>query len=307
MLVDALEKLAAARGADEADGRRQRHRAIDFFKHRGYAPQSRNTVLRGDEWLANTTMEKQLAGSRREQCLAITCRIATSLRSHRYRGACDPSRPGRYIGRRGAANYYAAGDDDGARTPLSLRHDAARRRADQRRRLLARGQGRDRRSMLDELGIDYVEGGYPGANPTDTEFFAKDRAARRHVHRLRHDQAAGPLGLERSGPRGAARRQGRRHLLRRQDLGLSCPRRARDHARGEPRRRSATVVAAARRHGPRGAARLRAFLRRLQGQSATTRWPAPRPPTRPARAGSCCATPMAARCRTRSRRSSARW
>jgi 2-isopropylmalate synthase len=29
--------------------------------------------------------------------------------------------------------------------------------------------------MLDELGIDYVEGGYPGANPTDTELFAVDR------------------------------------------------------------------------------------------------------------------------------------
>src|SRR4029453_12242549 len=27
--------------------------------------------------------------------------------------------------------------------------------------------------MLDELGIDYVEGGYPGANPADTEFFAE--------------------------------------------------------------------------------------------------------------------------------------
>ena len=26
--------------------------------------------------------------------------------------------------------------------------------------------------MLDELGIDYVEGGYPGANPTDTALFA---------------------------------------------------------------------------------------------------------------------------------------
>ena len=26
--------------------------------------------------------------------------------------------------------------------------------------------------MLDGLGIDYVEGGYPGANPTDTEFFS---------------------------------------------------------------------------------------------------------------------------------------
>jgi 2-isopropylmalate synthase len=29
--------------------------------------------------------------------------------------------------------------------------------------------------MLDELGIDYVEGGYPGANPTDTQLFAEDR------------------------------------------------------------------------------------------------------------------------------------
>ena len=28
--------------------------------------------------------------------------------------------------------------------------------------------------MLDDLGIDYVEGGYPGANPTDTEFFASN-------------------------------------------------------------------------------------------------------------------------------------
>jgi 2-isopropylmalate synthase len=27
--------------------------------------------------------------------------------------------------------------------------------------------------MLDELGLDYVEGGYPGANPTDTEFFSE--------------------------------------------------------------------------------------------------------------------------------------
>lgn len=29
--------------------------------------------------------------------------------------------------------------------------------------------------MLDRLGVDYVEGGYPGANPTDTEFFARPR------------------------------------------------------------------------------------------------------------------------------------
>src|SRR5581483_3809821 len=30
-------------------------------------------------------------------------------------------------------------------------------------------------AMLDDLGLDYVEGGYPGANPTDTEFFAQER------------------------------------------------------------------------------------------------------------------------------------
>jgi 2-isopropylmalate synthase len=30
-------------------------------------------------------------------------------------------------------------------------------------------------AILADLGVDYVEGGYPGANPTDTELFAKDR------------------------------------------------------------------------------------------------------------------------------------
>ena len=32
--------------------------------------------------------------------------------------------------------------------------------------------------MLDGLGIDYVEGGYPGANPTDTQLFSESRALR---------------------------------------------------------------------------------------------------------------------------------
>ena len=26
---------------------------------------------------------------------------------------------------------------------------------------------------LDNLGVDYIEGGWPGANPSDTEFFKK--------------------------------------------------------------------------------------------------------------------------------------
>ena len=32
--------------------------------------------------------------------------------------------------------------------------------------------------MLDTLGIDYVEGGYPGANPTDNAFFETKRTKR---------------------------------------------------------------------------------------------------------------------------------
>jgi len=32
--------------------------------------------------------------------------------------------------------------------------------------------------MLDDFGLDYVEGGYPGANPTDTAFFEKKRTTR---------------------------------------------------------------------------------------------------------------------------------
>lgn len=58
MLADAIEKLAAARGAaklkvDASDN------ALEFFKKRGYVAQQRSTILRGDEWLPNTTMEKQ--------------------------------------------------------------------------------------------------------------------------------------------------------------------------------------------------------------------------------------------------------
>ncbi|MEW6454209.1 MAG: citramalate synthase [Pseudomonadota bacterium] len=30
-------------------------------------------------------------------------------------------------------------------------------------------------AMLDDLGVDYVEGGYPGANPTDTQLFSEQR------------------------------------------------------------------------------------------------------------------------------------
>jgi putative acetyltransferase len=62
MLADALEKLATARGAkklsvDASDTAR------GFFEKRGYVAQQRNSVSIGDEWLANTTLSKQLGGA----------------------------------------------------------------------------------------------------------------------------------------------------------------------------------------------------------------------------------------------------
>ncbi|MCA6114895.1 GNAT family N-acetyltransferase [Bradyrhizobium sp. WSM 1738] len=59
MLVDALEKLAGARGAktltvDASDT------AEPLFRKRGYTAKQRNTVSINGEWLANTTMQKAL-------------------------------------------------------------------------------------------------------------------------------------------------------------------------------------------------------------------------------------------------------
>jgi putative acetyltransferase len=60
MLCDALEKLAGARGAtslsvDASDN------ALPFFAKRGYLAKQRNSVTINGEWLANTTMQKNLA------------------------------------------------------------------------------------------------------------------------------------------------------------------------------------------------------------------------------------------------------
>ena len=59
-LCDALEKLAAARGATELTVDAS-DTAREFFVHRGFVPHQRNTVTVGDEWLGNTTMKKALA------------------------------------------------------------------------------------------------------------------------------------------------------------------------------------------------------------------------------------------------------
>ena len=62
MLYDAIEKISASRGTphllvDASDTAR------DFFAHRGFTPEQRNTVSVGNEWLSNTTMKKQFKGA----------------------------------------------------------------------------------------------------------------------------------------------------------------------------------------------------------------------------------------------------
>jgi putative acetyltransferase len=64
-LVDALEKLARARGAstlsvDASDT------AKPFFDKRGYSAQHRNAVAIGAEWLGNVSMQKRLPPAQRE-------------------------------------------------------------------------------------------------------------------------------------------------------------------------------------------------------------------------------------------------
>ena len=62
MLYEAVEKISTSRGTphltvDASDTARE------FFAHRGFVPQQRNTVSVGNEWLSNTTMKKQLKGA----------------------------------------------------------------------------------------------------------------------------------------------------------------------------------------------------------------------------------------------------
>lgn len=66
LLLDALEKLARARGAarlttDASDTARA------FFEKRGFIAQRRNTVERAGEWLANTTLEKRFPANDQER------------------------------------------------------------------------------------------------------------------------------------------------------------------------------------------------------------------------------------------------
>ena len=193
-----------------------------------------------------------------------------------------------------AAFLHCGFDDVKQRTPLPVRHDDARRRADDRRRFLARRQApyrRDARPARRRL----CRGRLSGRESARHRILQAEADHARALLRLRHDQAAGPLGFQRSGAR----------------EGFSPPTPTRSSTSPRPGTITSMSRSAARsrrtskhrrqregggRLGPRGDGRLRAFLRRLQGQPEICACSARRPRSTPARAGRCCATPTAARC-----------
>ena len=59
LLLDALEKLAGARGSEKLTVDAS-DTARGFFEKYGYVAQRRNSISVGDEWLANTTLSKSL-------------------------------------------------------------------------------------------------------------------------------------------------------------------------------------------------------------------------------------------------------
>ena len=155
-------------------------------------------------------------------------------------------------------------------------------------------------TALDALGIDYVEGGWPGANPTDDAFFDAPPAL--------NNARLIAFGMTRRPGRSAENDPGLAPLLTSKATGLCLVGKAWDFhvdvALEIEKDRE-------RRHDPRVPSRWprRARTRRCTTPSISStasrptpisRWPASPRPTRRARAGWSCATPTAAPCRTRS-------
>ena len=145
--------------------------------------------------------------------------------------------------------------------------------------------------MLDEYGFPFIEGGWPGSNPKDIEFFAAARTTRWEQAKLaafgstrhRSNRARG-----RPEPPGAGQgRDAGRHDLR-QVVAAPRDRGPGRHAGREPGH-DRGLGRVHRRARPRGGVRRRALLRRLHGGprlravDAPRRAPGRRPDARPVR------------------------
>ena len=51
-------------------------------------------------------------------------------------------------------------------------------------------------ALLEEIGVDYVEGGYPGRQCRRRRVLPRGQNKACDLHRIRHDQAERPLGRQ---------------------------------------------------------------------------------------------------------------
>ncbi len=80
-------------------------------------------------------------------------------------------------------------------------------------------------AALDELGVDYIEAGYPGANPTDSAFFETSRKlSNAKTTAFGMTRRVGRSLSNDAGVSGGAGGEGGCDLPGRENLGLSCAR-----------------------------------------------------------------------------------
>ena len=193
------------------------------------------------------------------------------------------------------------------RTPLPLRHHPPRRPADAGRRVLRRRQAPDRAGARRARASTTSRAAGPAPiRPTATSSQPRRARPAPRLTAFGMTKRAGRSAGERRRAGGGPRTRARRRSASSARPTTSTSRRRSASRSTRTSTTSAASFAHRRRAGPRGAVRRRAFLRRLPRQPRLRRSPACRPRSRPARAGSCSATPTAARCPARSARSSAR-
>src|SRR6266566_8361160 len=151
--------------------------------------------------------------------------------------------------------------------------------------------------MLDAFGIDYIEGGYPGANPTDTQLFSEQR---------KFAASFTAFGMTRRPGRSLSNDPGVAALLEAEADAICFVAKAWDyHVRvaleTTPEENLASIRDSVRAAKAKGREVLVDCEHFFDGYKANPGYAlaARRPPSTRARAGSCCATPTAAPCRTR--------
>ena len=155
---------------------------------------------------------------------------------------------------------------------------------------------------LDELGVAYIEGGWPGSNPRDAAFFEAARKEKLSQARYtafgstRQHAACPPTKDPLLKALLASGHSGRVHL--RQELEPARQRRARRRRSKKTSSSSSTRVQFLEEALRRGRLRRRALLRRLRRQRRVRAPHAEERRAKPGPTSSCSATPTAARCRT---------